>query len=254
MPAIGTDRPNAVLDAPNNNLDIPIPNANPTAEATLPRARESSLIRELAIVSLIVAPLALLPLLATRHGLRRISQHVHEIKTLQADAIHQSSLMSSRAAMQDRTRLESMRMEFMKHREVSGMRLGTMGKEVRELQKILAEVKSRADADAQAVEDGLSAKSEVAAVRNDMKALALAVHTVAKGQAGVHLSAQTLEGMASSLVDIAAFIEEVETLEGLERRGSDPRGVEKIRKLALKLHSVAGSPPQPQMRDSSQQT
>jgi len=55
------------------------------------------------------------------------------------------------------------------------------------------------------------------------------------------LNAKTLDEIASSLVDIAAFVEEVETLEGLERRGSDPRGVEKMRKLALKLHSLAGS-------------
>ena len=75
------------------------------------------------------------------------------------------------------------------------------------------------------------------------------------------LSPQVIEEIASSFVDVAGFIEEVETMvrpplgivapwltltqEGLERRGIDPRGVDKMRRLAMNLHATANGTPRP---------
>ncbi|KAG8869447.1 hypothetical protein FRB98_002551, partial [Tulasnella sp. 332] len=250
MPSAG-DTSGITMDSSADALATTIMTPNINHDAPLPaqRPRDSSIIRELAIVSLIIAPLALLPILTIRHGLRRISSQVHEITALQAESLRASSttqLIATQSAARDRAVLEATRMDLMKHKTNAGMRLGNMGKEVQALRKGLEEARSRTEVEDLAKEDAQAAKREVVAMRNDLKAMALAVNLVAKGKNGVGLSPQTLDEMASSLVDIAAFIEEVETLEGLERKGSDPRGIEKIRKLALKLHTLAGSPPQPQ--------
>lgn len=152
-----------------------------------PRDNSTGIIRELAIVSLIVAPLALLPILTIRHGLRRISNQMHELTALQTEALRQSSSSTTQliAARRDQTLLEATRMDLMRHREDAGVRFGNMGKEIRALQQGLVEVRSRADVDIAAKEDAQAAKREVAAMRNDLKAMALAVNMVAKGKNGV---------------------------------------------------------------------
>lgn len=85
---------------------------------------------------------------------------------------------------------------------------------------------------------------EVGLVKADVQRLAKEVRKVGElmvqnEQGYVRISPRTLEEIASSFVDIAAFVEEMETMEGLERRGLDPRGIEKMRRLAMNLHAVA---------------
>lgn len=92
-------------------------------------------------------------------------------------------------------------------------------------------------------EKGEGVEKRMGLLKTDVERLAKQVRNAAaaaeKEQEYVRISPRTLEEIASSFVDIAAFVEEMETMEGLERRGLDPRGIEKMRRLAMNLHAAA---------------
>jgi len=52
---------------------------------------------------------------------------------------------------------------------------------------------------------------------------------------------EILKELGATLGHIAAFMDEIEMKDGLERKGKDPRGIEEARSLALKLQNLANS-------------
>lgn len=144
-----------------SNSDLPSP------------AQSSSIIRELAIVSLIVAPLAFLPFLPLRRRLRTISDHLLEIKCQQAEALRLSTLARTR---QDRL-AETTRTELLKHKEDTGARIGALTREVQLLQRGLLDVQARADKEAN--ENKEATRRDYMSMRGDVKALAHRVQVVA---------------------------------------------------------------------------
>jgi len=52
---------------------------------------------------------------------------------------------------------------------------------------------------------------------------------------------EILKELGATIGHIAAFMDEIELKDGLERKGDDPRGIEKARAVALKLQSLADS-------------
>jgi len=209
-------------DTSSNKAGVVVPPMAQPSTAQNARSR-SSLSREVAIISLVATPFIVLPLLYFRR-LRTLSDRVLEIKALQTEVLRQSTASSHRAG--DRA------LEAVRAHEKS------TGRDMLALRKDFEAIKVAAN------EQNENLARDVAAMRSEMKALSSRVQTVADKEPAVSLSAKTLDEMASSLVDVAAFVEEVETLEGLERRGTDPRGIQKMRQLALKLHSLAGAAPQ----------
>ncbi|KAG8948557.1 hypothetical protein FRC00_008545, partial [Tulasnella sp. 408] len=147
--------------------------------------------------------------------LSRLSQHVHEL-TKQHDITSRQSILT-----QDR---DSMVLKRLK------LDLGRYTEEVRN------EVRGVKDKSEGVVQEVGSLKADVARLAKEVRKVA---QLAEKEQGYVRISPRMLEEIASSFVDIAAFVEEMETMEGLERRGLDPRGIEKMRRLAMNLHAVA---------------
>ncbi|KAG8900775.1 hypothetical protein FRB99_005765 [Tulasnella sp. 403] len=198
---------------------------------------KTTLTRDLVVVALVVAPLVFLPFIPLRRRLGGISKEVGEMKALQRETMLQSSLVQDR----DAKMLRAIRSTIQKHQEGSGQRMDFMQKEIGALQASLGEERTRLE-------------KEVSLVRADIVHLAERVETAAtEKESGVKLPPRTLEEIAAAFVDIAAFVEEMETLEGLERRGKDPRGVERMRRLAMNLHALAGSVPSTDARKTGDQ-
>ncbi|KAG9042040.1 hypothetical protein FS837_011431 [Tulasnella sp. UAMH 9824] len=207
------------MSAPPPPLPINSTSSTDPLSSTPPSSSTSPtpypLIRELIFVSLIVTPLVLLPYIPLRRKLSRLSRQVHELTKQHDITLRQSILTQDRDSMV----LKRLKLDLGKYRE--------------EVRNEVRGVKDKSEGVVQ----------EVGSLKADVHRLAKEVRKVGelaeKEQGYVRISPRTLEEIASSFVDIAAFVEEMETMEGLERRGLDPRGIEKMRRLAMNLHAAA---------------
>jgi len=158
---------------------------------------------------------------------------MHEVATREATLAHDRDL----------TALKAMRLELHRNREEHTLKVAGFQQEVSALRKALEEDEKKKG---WLLGLGLGKirkmdEQMVDSLRMDFRDLANKVQVQSERSAKLSLGPQTLEEIAASFVDIAAFIEEMEVTEGLERKGSDPRGVDKMRKLAMKLHALAAA-------------
>ena len=220
---------------------------------------ESNLVRELTLVSLVVLPLLALPFLPLRKRLNRISAHVSDMKSVTQTALRQASIAQDR----DLTLLEGLRADLARHKESTDVQL----RDIKVAQALIGERQAKSErfhGDLKKLKADVQTLSTLlTTVKQDGNKYVSSLSTARPNLMMVlfRLSPQVIEEIASSFVDVAGFIEEVETMvrpplgimapwltltqEGLERRGIDPRGVDKMRRLAMNLHATANGTPRP---------
>ncbi|OCH94085.1 hypothetical protein OBBRIDRAFT_885018 [Obba rivulosa] len=211
-----------------------------TAPPDSPR-KQTAPLTHLLILSSILAPIALLPYLATRTRLNALQRTVAETGRastgLRHDLSHLIAAFTARRTEHERlvSLLNEMNtnMSWLRRRaeQAAADRAASEGRVLKELRAMKMELEKL---------EAAAVHSEQARAQTD-RAERDKLQKLAAENDKVKSRLSRLDDLGSSLADVAAFMHEMELQQGMLPRKDDGRGIERIRQLAYKLQKDGSS-------------